>query len=39
MKQLDYIFAARPMLLLPVWSIFLVALHYHHELAQKLSNP
>lgn len=35
MKFLDYIFAARPMLLLPVWSIFLVALHYHHELAIK----
>ncbi|MCH7691461.1 MAG: UbiA family prenyltransferase [candidate division Zixibacteria bacterium] len=35
MKLLDYIFAARPMLLLPVWSIFLVALHYHHELAEK----
>ncbi len=35
MKILDYIFAARPMLLLPVWSIFLVALHYHHELAEK----
>ncbi len=34
MKFLDYIFAARPMLLLPVWSIFLVALHYHHELAK-----
>lgn len=35
MKLLDYIFAARPMLLLPVWSIFLVALHYHHQLAEK----
>jgi len=32
MKILDYIFAARPMLHLPVWSIFLVSLHYHHEL-------
>lgn len=32
MKVLDYIFAARPMLLLPVWSIYLAALHYHHEL-------
>lgn len=34
MKLLDYIFAARPLLLLPVWSIFLVCLHYHHELAE-----
>jgi len=35
MKVLDYIFAARPMLLLPVWSIYLVALHYHDELTEK----
>lgn len=34
MKALDFIFAGRPMLLLPVWSIFLVSLHYHHELAR-----
>lgn len=33
MKLLDYIFAARPMLLLPVWSIFLVSLHYHQQLS------
>ncbi len=37
MKLLDYIFAARPLLLLPVWSIFLVSLHYHHELTVQLS--
>lgn len=35
MKILDYIFAARPILLLPVWSIYLVALHYHHQMAGK----
>jgi 4-hydroxybenzoate polyprenyltransferase len=33
MKFLDLFFAARPMLLLPVWSIYLVALHYHFELS------
>ncbi|MBI5267143.1 MAG: UbiA family prenyltransferase [candidate division Zixibacteria bacterium] len=33
MKALDLIFAARPLLHLPVWSIFLVALYYHHELS------
>ncbi len=33
MRSLDYIFAARPMLHLPGWSIFLVALHYHHQLS------
>ncbi len=32
MSRFDYIFAARPMLHLPGWSIFLVALHYHHQL-------
>ncbi len=31
----DYLFAARPMLILPVWSIYLVSLHYHHQLAAK----
>ncbi len=33
MRSLDYIFAARPMLHLPGWSIFLVALYYHHQLS------
>lgn len=35
MKIVDYFFAARPMLLIPVWSIYLVALNYHHQLAGK----
>ncbi len=34
MKILDYIFAARPLLHLPVWSIYLVTLHYHLELSK-----
>jgi 4-hydroxybenzoate polyprenyltransferase len=29
----DWIFAARPMLHLPAWSIFLVSLHDHHQLS------
>ncbi|UCG62101.1 MAG: UbiA prenyltransferase family protein [Candidatus Zixiibacteriota bacterium] len=33
MRIIDYIFAARPMLHLPVWSIYLVSLHYHHRLS------
>lgn len=33
MRFLDYIFAARPLLHLPVWSIYLVSLHYHLELS------
>ncbi|MCM2271937.1 MAG: UbiA family prenyltransferase [candidate division Zixibacteria bacterium] len=33
MKLLDLIFAARPMLHLPGWSIFLVSLHYHHQIS------
>lgn len=33
MRVLDFIFAARPMLQLPIWSIYLVAMHYHHELS------
>ena len=32
MKFLDYIAAARPLLHLPVWSIYLVSLHYHLQL-------
>lgn len=31
--MLDYIFAARPMLHLPLWSVYLVSLHYHHRLS------
>lgn len=33
MRLFDWIFAARPMLLVPVWTIYLVALRYHHELS------
>jgi len=33
MKILDLIFAGRPLLHLPVWSIYLVSLHYHLELS------
>jgi len=32
MKLLDFVFAARPMLHLPIWSIYLVALFYHQKL-------
>lgn len=35
MKILDYIFAARPMLLLPVWSIYIISMHNHHHLSGK----
>lgn len=31
MKAIDLFFAARPMLHLPVWSIYLVSLSYHHR--------
>lgn len=33
MKILDYIFAARPLLHLPIWSIYLVSFHYHQQLS------
>ncbi len=33
LKAADLFFAARPMLHIPVWSIYLVSLHYHHELS------
>ncbi len=33
MNWLDLIFAARPMFHLPGWSIFLVSLHYHHQIS------
>ena len=33
MKLLDFVFAARPMLHLPIWSIYLVALFYHRKLS------
>ena len=34
MKFIDYLFASRPFLHVPVWSVFLVCLHYHLELTQ-----
>ncbi len=34
MKILDYIFAARPLLHLPVWSVYLVTLFYHLQLSK-----
>lgn len=33
MKLLDFVFAARPMLHLPIWSIYLVSLFYHRQLS------
>jgi 4-hydroxybenzoate polyprenyltransferase len=33
MTVLDYFFAARPLLHLPIWSVYLVSLHYHHQLS------
>jgi len=33
LKATDLFFAARPMLHIPVWSIYLVCLHYHHQLS------
>jgi 4-hydroxybenzoate polyprenyltransferase len=33
MKALDFIFAARPLLHLPIWSVYLVSLHYHNRLS------
>lgn len=30
MAALDLFFAARPMLQLPIWTVYLVSLHYHH---------
>lgn len=33
MKLLDLLFAARSLLLVPIWSIYLVSLHLHHQLS------
>ncbi|MEW5994479.1 MAG: UbiA family prenyltransferase, partial [Candidatus Zixiibacteriota bacterium] len=38
-KPIDLFFAARPMLHLPIWSIYLTALHYHHELSSERFRP
>jgi len=35
MKSLDFFFAARPLLHLPIWSIYLVSLHYHNQLSRE----
>lgn len=35
MKLLDLIFAARPMLLLPLWTVYLISLHYHQEISER----
>jgi 4-hydroxybenzoate polyprenyltransferase len=32
-RILDFFFAARPLLQLPIWTVYLIALHYHHELS------
>ena len=33
MQILDYLFAGRPLLHLPVWTIYLVTLHYHQRIS------
>lgn len=33
MRALDLFFAARPLLHLPIWTVYLVSLRYHHELS------
>ena len=33
MKRFDLIFAGRPILHLPIWSVYLVAFHYHQQLS------
>jgi 1,4-dihydroxy-2-naphthoate octaprenyltransferase len=33
MKSLDLLFAARPLLQLPIWSVYLVALQFHYRLS------
>ncbi len=35
MRLLDLFYAARPMLHLPIWSIYLVSLFYHHQLSHE----
>jgi 4-hydroxybenzoate polyprenyltransferase len=31
MKVLDFIFAARPLLHIPVWTVYLITLHHHRQ--------
>ncbi len=33
MKALDFFFATRPLLQIPIWTVYLVALHYHLRLS------
>lgn len=33
MKSFDFFFAARPLLQLPIWTVYLISLHYHHRLS------
>ena len=35
MKLWDYFFAARPLLQLPIWTVYLISLHYHHKLSRE----
>lgn len=35
----DFFFAARPMLNLPIWSVYLVSLHYHNLLSAEQFGP
>jgi 4-hydroxybenzoate polyprenyltransferase len=36
MRALDLFFAARPLLHLPIWTVYLVSLHYHNQLSGEL---
>lgn len=36
MRVLDFFFAARPLLHLPIWTVYFVSLHYHHQLSGEL---
>ncbi|MFZ5980889.1 MAG: UbiA family prenyltransferase [Candidatus Zixiibacteriota bacterium] len=33
MKIIDFIFSSRPLLIMPAWTVYLVCLHYHHQLS------
>lgn len=33
MRLWDYFFASRPLLQLPIWTVYLISLHYHHQLS------
>ena len=36
MRALDLFFAARPLLHLPIWTVYLVSLRYHHQLSGEM---